>query len=193
MHDLPDTDEADAAAERYWPDFFKWVLKTNLREKVEKALLEEQAFSGFYNRSYDGIFADYESFIRRLAEGVAIGAENGLDERMEEIHQTLARDLPFPPQGPYAVYYWPDPFDENLSNLLHREVSEEFLSHPVYRHIHEDHYHSHWTFEEFIANLAQGAVAGARNGADKALGAIYRAFLYETPLPTFRRRPRRVR
>ncbi|MEW6184927.1 MAG: hypothetical protein AB1585_04205 [Thermodesulfobacteriota bacterium] len=193
MHDLPDTDEADAAAERYWPDFFKWVLKTNLKEKVEKALLEEQAFSSFHQGLYSGSFPTYEAFIGRLAEGVAMGAENGLDDRMDEIHRALVRDLPFPPRGLYAVYFWPDPFDEPLGSLLYREVFEEFRSHPVYRHIHEDHYHSHWTFDEFIDHLAHGAVAGARNGADKTLGDIYRAFIYETPLPAFRRRPRRVR
>lgn len=193
MHDLPDTEEADAAAERYWPDHFKWVIRKRLTEKVEKALLQEQAFTEIHKRLYGSVFSDYRSFCRRLAEGVAIGAENGADAALDELHQALSQQAPLPEKRWYAVYYWPDPFDAELGQVLYREVCEEWGTHPVFRHLYDDHYTGPLSFDGFTAALADLTVTGAKNGADRMLGEIYRAFLFGRPLPPFRRRPRRVR
>jgi hypothetical protein len=193
MHDMPDTDEADAAAERYWPEEYKWVIKTDLKQSFEAALQETEAFSGSYKKDYSNQFSSYEAFIHRLAEGVVIGAENGADEILEQIQRDLGRNNPLPEKRVFAVYFQPQPFDEELKTSLHREVFEEFHTHPTYRHIYEDHYETRLSFDEFIDHLARLVVVGAMNGADKALGDIYRAFLFDSPLPAFRRRPRRVR
>ena len=82
---MPDTDEADAAAERYWPEEYKWVIKTDLKQAFEGVIQGAKAFSGIYERDYSDQFESYETFIHHLAEGVAIGAENGIDEILEEI------------------------------------------------------------------------------------------------------------
>jgi hypothetical protein len=193
MHDLPDTDDADAAAERYWPEEYKWVIKTDLRKSFEAALQETGDFSGFYQKGYTDPFDTYEAFIHRLAEGVVIGTENGVDDSLEEIHRALGQNNPLPDQRVFAVYLQPHPFDEKLKNSLRREVFEEFRTHPIYRHIYEDHYQTRLSFDEFVDQLARLVVLGAMNGADKTLGDIYRAFLFSSPLPAFRRRPRRVR
>ena len=193
MHDMPDTDEADAAAERYWPEEYKWVIKTDLKQTFAAAIQGAGAFSGIYQRDYSGQFESYEMFIHHLAEGVAIGAENGADEILEEIQGALLRNGSLSEKRLYAVYFWPQPFDEGLKNRLHREAFEEFGTHHIYKHIHEDHFHGHQSFDEFIDYLARLVVVGAMNGADKAIGDIYRAFLFGAPLPHFRRRPRRVR
>jgi hypothetical protein len=193
MHDLPDTEEADAAAERYWPDHFKGVLRTALQERVEGPFLRERAFEELYRRLYAASFSDYASFCRRLAEGVVIGAENGVDETLEAIRRTLSRKKALPEKRPLAVYFWPDPFDADLTRILQREVFEEWGTHPIFRHLYEDHYTGPLSFDDFVAALAETAVSGARNGADGMLGEIYRAFLFERPLPSFRRRPRLVR
>jgi hypothetical protein len=193
MHDMPDTDEADGLAERYWPEEYKWVIKTDLRQSLEAALQGTGAFSGIYQKYYQDFFSGFEPFIQRLAELVVIGSENGVDEILEEIHGAFRRNGPLPEKRLYAVYYWPQPFDEGLKNTLHREVFEEFGTHHTYQHIHEDHFNGRQSFDDFIDGLAWLVVAGAMNGADKAIGDIYRAFLFGAPLPHFRRRPRRVR
>src|SRR4030042_2414224 len=193
MHDMPDTDEADAAAERYWPEEYKGVLKTDLRQSVETALQRAGSFSAIYQRYYHGFFIDYEQFIQRLAEMVVIGSENGVDDILDEIHGAFRRNGPFPESRLYAVYFWPEPFDEKLKTTLHREVFEEFGTHHTYKHIYEDHLDRRISFNEFIDHLARLVVIGALNGADKEIGDIYQAFLFAAPLPTFRRRPRRVR
>jgi hypothetical protein len=193
MHDMPDTDEADAAAERYWPEEYKWVIKNELKKAVKAGLEEARPFSSIYQRDYTDRFDSYEAFADRLAEGVSIGAENGADDILHEIHNRIRKNDPLPGTRHYAVYFHPQPFDEKLKTSLYREVFEEFRAHPVYRHIYEDHSETSLSFDEFIDHLARLVVAGAMNGADKVLGDIYRAFLFASPLPAFRRRPRRVR
>lgn len=193
MHDMPDTDEADAAAERYWPEEYKWVIKTDLKQAFEAVIQGARGFSGIYQRDYSDRFESYETFVHHLAEGVAIGSENGVDEILEEIQRALLRDGSLPEQRLYAVYFWPQPFDEGLKNRLHREAFEEFRTYPIYQHIHEDHFNGRQSLDEFIDGLARLVVVGAMNGADKAIGDIYQAFLFGAPLPPFRRRPRRVR
>jgi len=193
MHDLPDTDDADAASERYWPEEYKWVIKEDLKKAVTMGLVEEKPFTAIYQRNYADRFESYEAFADRLAEGVTIGAENGVDDVLEEIQRCIRRNVPLPEPRLYNVYFQPQPFDEKLKTSLHREVFEEFRANPIYRHIYEDHYETRLPFDEFIDHLARQVVVGAMNGADKALGDIYRAFLFASPLPAFRRRPRRVR
>jgi hypothetical protein len=193
MHDMPDTDDADAAAERYWPEEYKWVIKTDLKQALEAVIRGARAFSGIYQKDYSDRFESYETFIHHLAEGVAIGSENGVDEILEEIQGTFRNNGPLPEKRLYAVYFWPQAFDEGLQNTLHRETFEEFGTHPIYKHIYEDHFNGRQSFEEFIDYLAQLVVVGAMNGADRAIGDLYQAFLFGAPLPHFRRRPRRVR
>lgn len=190
---MPDTDDVDAAAERYWPEEYKWVIRDDLRRAVEASLKEQKAFEGIYQKTFPERFNSYEDFIRRLGELVVIGAENGIDDILEEIHRALHRNQPLPEKRFYAIYFWPEPFDEGLKNSLHREIFEEFGTHHSYRHIHEDHYETQLSFDEFVDQVAQLAVSGAMNGADKALGEIYGAFLFGASLPVFRRRPKRVR
>jgi hypothetical protein len=193
MHDMPDTDEADAAAEKFWPEEYKRVIEDGLKKTFKAALQERKPFSTIYQKDYADRFNSYDAFTDRLAEGVTIGAENGADDILDEIHMRIRRNGPLPETRLYAVYFQPNPFDEKLKTSLHREVFEEFGTHPTYRHIYEDHYETHRPFEEFIDHLARLVVGGAMNGADKTLGDIYQAFLFGASLPVFRRRPRRIR
>jgi len=113
MHDMPDTDEADAAAERFWPEEYKWVIKNELKKIVKAGLEEERPFSAIYQRDYLDHFDTYEAFADRLAEGVIIGAENGADDILDEIHNRIRKNDSLPVTGLYAVYFYPQPFDEN--------------------------------------------------------------------------------
>ena len=70
MHDLPDTDDADAAAERYWPEEYKEIIRTHLSRIISARLQEDKAFSGVYERGYKDRFDSYGRFADRLACGL---------------------------------------------------------------------------------------------------------------------------
>lgn len=193
MHDLPDTDDADASAEKFWPEGYKDVLRMDLKQAFVTMVLACEAFRSFYESSYTERFGDYESFVDRLAEMIVIGAENGVDLVLGEVYDAFRNNSPFPDKRYYAMYFWPEVFTENLKKGLASKAFEEFDNHHAYVHIYEDHYESDLSFDEFIAQIADLVVMGAANGADDALGDIYRAFLDRAPLPTARRRPRRLR
>lgn len=193
MHDLPDTDDADASAEKFWPEGYKNVLRTDLKQAFVDMVIACGAFRTFYESSYNDRFDDYESFVDRLAEMVVIGAENGVDFVLGEVYNAFRKNSSLPDKRYYAQYFWPEVFNEDFRKVLASKAFDEFDNHHAYVHIHEDHYESNLPFDEFIAQIADLVVMGAVNGADDALGDIYRAFLDRAPLPTARRRPRALR
>jgi len=194
MHDMPDTEDEDAAAERYWPDAYKNLIRTRLSQTFTGRFQEADAFQSVYEKHYKDRFDGYDRFVERLAEMVVIGAENGADAIFEEITFSFRHDVPLPEKRIHCRYFWPEPFSETLKNELHQKVVEEFRNHHAYIHIHEDHHcQSNLSFDEFIDRVAVLLVAGATNGADDTLGRIYRSFLTASPLPPSRRRPRRLR
>lgn len=193
MHDLPDTEDADAAAERYWPEAYKDLIRTHLKQALLVQFHEAEAFTAVYEKNYTNRFGSYDQFVDRLAEMVVIGAENGIDDILEEVYASFRRNTPIPDKRLHAVYFWPEPLAEDLKKELQGKVFEAFRNHHTYAHIHEDHYQSNLSFDDFIDQIAALVVAGAVNGADDSLGNIYRSFLSASPLPPARRRPRRIR
>jgi hypothetical protein len=193
MHDLPDTEDADAAAERYWPEAYKDLIRIHLKQALSAQFHEAEAFTAVYEKNYTNRFGSYDQFVDRLAEMVVIGAENGVDDILEEVYASFRRNTPIPDKRLHAVYFWPEPLAEDLKKELHGKVFEEFRNHHTYTHIHEDHYLSDLSFDDFMDQIAALVVTGAVNGADDSLGNIYRSFLSASPLPPARRRPRRIR
>ena len=193
MHDLPDTDDADADAERFWPEAYKEIIREHLSKAFSEQLQETNAFSAVYEKVYKDRFRHYEEFVERLAEMVVIGSENGIDGILEEIYAVFRRNIPIPSKRLYGRYYWPEPFSEDLKKELHQRIIDEFQNHHAYVHIHEDHYESELSFDEFLDQVADLVISGAVNGADDTIGNIYRSFLSSSPIPTIRRRPRRIR
>jgi hypothetical protein len=193
MHDLPDTDDADASAERFWPEGYKDIIRTDLKRSFADMVVSAGAFRSLYESLYQDRFDNYDDFVDRLAEMVVIGAENGIDLVLGEVYDAFRENSPFPDKRYYAKYYWPEAFTEELKKRLGSKAFEEFDNHHAYVHIHEDHYESNLSFDEFITGIADLVVMGAVNGADDALGNIYRAFISRAPLPTARRRPRTLR
>jgi len=193
MHDLPDTEDQDAAAERYWPEGYKDVIRTMVGQTFAKKLLEAQAFKSAYETLYNDRFSTYDRFIDRLAEMIVIGAENGADEMFEEIYASFRSDSPLPDSRRYASYLWPGPFSQDLKDEIHQALFDEYSRHHAYEHIHEDHYQGILDFDEFIDQVAELVVAGVEKGADDTLGKIYASFLSAAALPPTRRRPRLLR
>ena len=48
MHDVPDTEDADQSAERYWSDGFKDFIRTRIAETFRCRLRSEKAFLSIY-------------------------------------------------------------------------------------------------------------------------------------------------
>ena len=193
MHDLPDTEDQDAASERYWPEGYKNVLTGLLHQEVRQRILESGAFKNLQEERYSKGFPDHERFVDRLAQMVVVGAENGADDMFEEIYASFRADRPLPADRTLARYFWPGPFSAEVAESLRQSLTGEYGGHHAYRHIHEDHYAGSLSFEEFIRAIADLVVCGAQNGADEALGRIYQAFVSHAPLPPARRRPRMLR
>jgi len=192
MHDLPDTEDHDAASERYWPEGYKDIIREKIGPCLVRQVLEAGAFKSAYENIYAEKFDTYEEFVTRLGEMVSIGAEKGADEMFEDIYASFRRDVPLPERRARACYLWPEPFDQESKDEVYQKLFEEYSAHHAYEHIHEDHYKDVMDFETFITQVADLVLIGAINGADNALEALYKAFLTASPLPPARRKPRRI-
>ena len=192
MHEMPDTEGADAAAERLWPEGYKQRIRSAVAERVAESLSEAGAFEQIYESHYSAALESYPNFVERVASIVTIGAENGTDGAFGELHTAMRKGLDPPLARVRVRYLWPEPFDEELKDELRREIVAEYRDSHALEHLHEDHYLGKLEFEDFIGRAAELLVVGGINGADDSLAAVYSALLAGSPLPTARRRPRRI-
>ena len=192
MHDLLDTEDADGAAERCWPDGFKEVIRTRIAQTFRRQVHDAEAFLSVYKTHYAGRFEDYDSFVSRLSEMVVIGAENGADKGFDEVYSSFQREAPLPEPRAPARYLWPEPVEDDAQRELHDRICAEYRDSHAYAHIHEDHYDEDVDFDTFLDRIAHVVVVGVMNGSDAMLENIYRAVLSRSPLPTPRRRPKRI-
>ncbi|MBW2365510.1 MAG: hypothetical protein JRF25_10715 [Deltaproteobacteria bacterium] len=193
MHDMPDTDDQDADAEIFWPSGYKEIIRYRLGPEMVSRFIEAGAFHDIYEERFNDRFRDYEQFVERLAEIVVIGCENGAESAFDEIHLSFRNSLPLPEVWPYARYFFPGPFSRELKDEIYEKVFDEYSISHGYQHIYEDHYEGILDFDSFIKQVANFVSTGSENGADDALGTIYRSFLEALPLPLARRRPKRIR
>lgn len=194
MHDIPDTEDTDSAAERFWPEGYKKLIRAELKETLSHKLLEGKPFKGVYEQRFVRKYADHGQFLVRLAEMMAIGAENGADDAFDEAIRACYRHLPLPEGRPLARYYWQDGLPVEFRQSLHRAVVEEYSREHSLEHLYEDYYQDRYRdFKSFVASLADLMVIGGVNGADEILGRLLRSFIIERPLPPARRHPRRLK
>jgi hypothetical protein len=194
MHDIPDTEESDAAAEKLWPEGpFRESIRARLPVSFCSEINEKEAFKSVYEDQYADRFDDYQAFVARLAEIAVIGAENGADQMFDEIYASFRTDGPLPDARNAAKFFWPQPFTDELKKELHLKIYDEYHKLHAYIHIHEEHYQGTLSLKAFIAKIADLVIAGAVNGTDAAIGEIYSSFISSTPLPIARRRSRRAR
>lgn len=192
MHDLLDTEEADSASERYWPDDYKNVIRTRIAETFRSQVHDAKAFQPIYETHYAARFDDYESFVDRLSEIVVIGAENGADQGFDEVTSSFKREAPLPKARAQARYLWPGPVEDDAQRELHDRICAEYQDNHVFAHVHEDHYEGDLDFGAFLDRIAHLVIVGIVNGSNAMLEKIYRALLSGSPLPTARRRPKRI-
>ncbi len=194
MHFMPDTEDADSAAERFWPEGYKQVVRGDFRQAVAAQLNDGKKLRHVYQQQYSEKFTDLNQFANKIADMIAIGAENGADNAFNELMEAFLTEDPLPEGRRYIRYFWPQAFSPATKNKLARVVIDEYSLDNVYQHAYDSYYQGKLPgFDEFIAQVSQIVVTGAMNGADDMLEAIYRSFMTPHPLPPARRYPRRLK
>ena len=193
MHDLIDTEEFDAATERYWPDSYKGVIREKLATAVTCALLAGSAFESVYRKHYEALFSTYEELVERIAAMVVVGAENGSDIMFLELHAALVADAPLPLKRRYSRLLLPGVFGESLQREVKQTLVEEYGKEHAFEHAAEHYGHAYEGFQDFLGEVADLVVTGAVNGADDMLRDIYRSLYLCLSLPPSRRRPIRLK
>ena len=193
MHYLPDTEEQDAAAERYWPGAFKQVIREKVGQAV-KAKLKEERLRHIYEDKYHDTYADAGQFSDRIAEIVVIGAENGADDGFEMIFKAFLTESQLPEIARYAVYLWPNVFNERIIDRIHKAVAIDYGRDETFKYAFKVGYQKEYReFNRFIDSIASRITTSVINGTDDTIARIYTAFLNGQPLPPARRNPKRLK
>ncbi len=197
MHDLIDTDDADAAAERFWPEGFKQIIREEVAKQVAAQLKKRDSFRHLYQERFSDKYPSFDGFVERMANTVAIGAENGADDAFDDIHAAFQMEAPLPDRMEYAHHLWPHGLNAEMKRRVHRSVVEEYSKERYYQrqyqNANEDWPERYGSLGRFLDEVAQLVVTGAINGADDMLEAIYNSFILACPLPPARRRPKRLK
>jgi len=194
MHFMPDTEEQDSAAETFWPEGYKQVIREDVRQLIGAQLNGGKRLRHVYHQQHSGKYRDLNQFVSRIADMVAIGAENGADDAFDDIISAFLTEFPLPEVRKYARYFLPQAFRRRVEKRLCQVIVDEYSQDEVYNHAYKVGYQgSYRNFGEFISQVARLVVTGTTNGADDMLEAIYRSFVTPYPLPPARRHPRRLK
>lgn len=197
MHDLIDTEEEDAAAERFWPEGFKQLIREEVGKLIVNQLKERDSFRQTYEERFSDRYPDLDRFTERIADMVVIGAENGADDAFDDIHASFQMETPLPDSLRYAHYFEPQAFNDEARRRLHEIVVEEYSQERFYqgqfKNANEDWPERYSDFGRFLDEVAELVVSGAANGAHDMLEEIYRALMLSGPLPPARRHPKRLK
>jgi len=203
MHFMPDTEEADSAAETFWPEGYKKEIREDVRQLIGAELNDGKRLRHVYQQQHSEKYSDLNQFASRIADMIGIGAENGADDAFDDIVDAFLTESPLPENRRYARYFWPQTFPHRAKERLRQVIVDEYSQDDVYTHAYKVGYGcnardnankgSYQTFDEFIDRVAQLVVTGAENGADDTLEALYGAFVKPRPLPPARRHPRRLK
>ncbi len=194
MHFMPDTEDADSTAETFWPEGYKQVISEDVRQLIGARLSDGKRLRHIYQQRYAEKFTDLNQFVSRIANMIAIGAENGADNAFDDIISAFLTESPLPEVPRYARYFWPQALPQRVKRRLQQVIVDEYSQDNVYNHAYKVGYQgSYRNFGEFISQVAQLVATGAANGADDMLEATYRSFVTLYPLPPARRHPRRLK
>jgi len=193
---MPDTEDADAAAETFWPDGFKEVIRNDVGQTVVAALSGGKSLRKLHEKRFSEKYPDFDQMARRMADMVVIGAERGADDAFEEMNAVFLSDssLTLPEARRHARRLWPEPFPDGVRKSVHRAIVQEYGQEQAYWNAYEDQLPGRYRdLGEFMNEVAELVVVGAENGADDMLCEIYRSFLFWAPLPPARRHPKRLK
>ena len=194
MHYMPDTEDEDSAAETFWPEAYKQVIRDDLRQAVITQLGAKKRFKHVYQQRYCEKFSEYNQFLDKMADMAAIGAENGADDAFDEIVDAFLVEEALPDMRRYTHYFWPQAFNREIKEKIRQVIADEYSQDDVYSFAYKVGYQRDFpTFDTYMNQVAQLVITGAINGANDVLEAIYRAFMYLGPLSPVRRHPRRLK
>lgn len=194
MHYMPDTEDEDSAAENFWPEGYKQVIRTDVRQAIISQLNGRKRFRRVYREGYSEKYSRYEEFLDRIADMVAIGAENGADDAFDEITDVFMEEAALPEVRRYPHYSWPEAFPQMVKKRLEEVIVDEYSQDNVYSFTYKVGYRNDFSsYDEYMNQVAKIVVTGAMNGANDMLEGIYRSFMRLSPLVPARRHPRRLK
>ena len=194
MHYMPDTEDEDSAAEAFWPEGYKQVIRENVPRAIGDPFRKKNRFRRVYQRGYSEKYSSHSQFLDRIADMVAIAAENGADDAFDDILDVFLEEEALPDLRRYAHYTWPKAFTQEMRRKLEKIVVDEYGQDDVYGFAYRVGYREDFnSFDEYLCHVAQIVLTGAMNGANDMLESIYRCFRNLSPLPPARRHPRRLK
>ncbi len=194
MHYLPDTEDEDSAAEKFWPEGYKQVIREGIPAQVAAQFHGEKQLEDIYEERFSEKYSDPGEFLNRMGDMVAVGAENGADDVFNDIMDSFLYELPLPDMRKYAHYLWPEVLTEDITGRLRQIILDEYSVDGIYTNAYSVGYADRYSsFDEYIDWVCEIVITGTKNGANDALERMYRSFLMHTPLTPARRRPRRLR
>ncbi len=192
MHEVLDTETVDAAQELFWPQSFKWILRSEFKSAVIDWIKHQNIFKKLADQKPE---EDRDFFIEMLADKMVIGGENGADDAFEVIHKTFSQGRPIP-----CMVEWVENitgkelFTEDVRMNIQKKIVEEYSNEHLYEHIFEDFYMNTYSgFADFIEAVSKLAVTGIINGLENKYRKIVQSYLYGIPLPPARRHPQAIK
>lgn len=194
MHFMPDTEDADSAAEVFWPEGYKQVIRELSPPLFKSELLKEKPFIPAYENYYKEKYPDYDQFIEKLADMISISGENGADNAFDEIIDSFLKEAPLPTSKCYAHYFPQAILPIDLKNPLRNIIISEYQEDSIYVYAYTVGYRkSITTLEAYFSLIADLVVVGAQNGINNTMENIYRSLYLQAPLIPVRRHPRRLK
>jgi hypothetical protein len=194
MHFMPDTEDEDSAAETFWPEGYKQVIREDVRRAILARLIAKKRFRRVYRNGYSDRYPSYKEFLDKVADMVAIGAENGADDAFDEVMDSFLEEEALPELRRYSSYSQPDALPRDVRERLRRSIVDEYSQDDVYLYAYKVGYKNDFnTLDEYLNRVADLVENGAKNGAEDTLEQIYRSFIMLDRLRTVRRYPRRLK
>jgi len=194
MHFMPDTEDEDSAAETFWPEGYKQLIRNTVPIWVSTQFNGSRSFQNVYQKQYHDRYPNHEEFLNKLSDMVAIGAENGADDAFDEIINAFLTEASLPQIRKYAYYTSPEALSKQIKEELRQIIIEEYSQDNIYCYAYQVGYQDKFpAFNEYINMVADLVITGALNGADNMLGSVYRSFYNHGPLLPARRYPRRLK
>ncbi len=194
MHFMPDTEDQDSAAETFWPEGYKLVIREISPPEIESKLVKEKPFVSVYELDYKSKYDDYNLFLKKLAEMAAIGLENGADNAFDDIIDSFLKEAPLPQIRTYAQYFTGAQLSIESRAKLHNIIVDEYSRDNIYVYAYGVGYKKILpSLEEYINQVAELVITGAQNAANDTIENIYRNLYLRSPLSPMRRHPRRLK
>ena len=191
MHFMP---EDEGYEEKLWPDGYKTVIKSRLREVIASELRSLDTMQNVYKLQYTDKFPNLDWFMERITDMLVIGAEKGGDEAFDDIVTAFLYEFPLPEPRIYTRYLLLPNLPGSVNRQLMQQVIEEYKEDEVFIHAFKVGYWDLYEdFEQFLIETARLAAVGVVNGMDDMLTDIFRAFAAAGPLPPARRNAKRVK